>query len=142
MAMRISFRQLNGKAIVLEVLPDITGGELKERIKDCQLWDDELTRKTTLVDIVVGASRVLTNDETAADAGLSPESEVTVIFRQNTLTCSHKDEFAQCGQQIDFEFLFQVRIPSSATEIKIRAFNKCRNFGKCDHPQHSDPDRD
>ncbi|CAK9095656.1 Putative surface protein bspA-like (TvBspA-like-625) [Durusdinium trenchii] len=103
MAMEVSFRQLNGEAIILEVMPDMTGQELKEQIKERQHWDDELTRKTTRVDIVVGASRILKNDETAAGAGLSPESEATVILRQNTVTCSDKREFVRCVPELAFE---------------------------------------
>ena len=78
--MEVSFRQLSGAVMILEVMPEMTGRELKQRIKDRQLWNDELTRKTTRVDILVGPSRLLTNNETAADAGLSSESEVTIIF--------------------------------------------------------------
>ncbi|CAK9109882.1 unnamed protein product [Durusdinium trenchii] len=126
--MEVSFRQLNGEAMVLEVMPEMTGRELKERIKDRQLWDDELTRKTTRVDILVGPSRLLTNDETAADAGLSPESDVTVILRRNIVTCSHKRELVQFGDEIDFTSLFAVQIPSGATEVVGHAFEDCRTL--------------
>ena len=136
MAMRVSFRQLNGEAMALDIMPNITGRELKERIKACQPWDDELTRKTTRVDIVVGESRLMTNAETAADAGLSPESEVTVILRQNTVTCSHKDElFAQCGQEIDCESFYIVQIPSSATQIVPHAFASCSSLASVTIPE-------
>ena len=125
---RISFRQLNGEVTVLEVMPDITGRELKEQIKECQLWDDELTRQTTRVDIVVGLSRLLTDDETAAEAGLSPESEVTVVLKQNAVTCSHKGEFDQFGDEFDLESLFVVEMPSGATEIVPQAFMGCKTL--------------
>ena len=132
---RVSIRQLNGEAMVLDIMPEITGRELKERIKECLPWDDELTRKTTRVDIVVGESKLLTNAETAADAGLSPESEVTVILRQNTVTCSHKDElFAQCGQEIDFESFYIVQIPSGATQIVPHAFASCSSLASVTIP--------
>ena len=134
MAMEVSFRQLNGEAMVLEVMPDITGRELKERIKDRQLWDDELTRKTTRVDILAGPSRLLTNDETAADAGLTPESDVIVILRQNAVTCSHKGEFDQFGEEFDLESLFVVEIPSGATEIVPDAFIGCTTLASVTIP--------
>ena len=124
--MNVPFRQLNGEAMVLEVMPDDTGRELKEWIKGCQPWDDEFTRKTTRVDIVVGPSRVLKNDETAADVGLSPESDATVVLKRNTVTCSHQGEFHQFGDEIDFESLFVVEIPSGATEIVPEAFQDAR----------------
>ena len=133
--MEVSFRQLNGEAMILEVMPDMTGRELKARIKECQLWDDELTRKTTRVDIVVGASRMLKNDETAADADLSPESEATVILGQNTVTCSNKRELAQLADNEDgirpksdrrhSESLFVVQITNGVTAIVRDAFWHC-----------------
>ena len=43
MAMKVSFRQLNGEAMFLEVMPNTTGRKLKKRIKECQHWDEELT---------------------------------------------------------------------------------------------------
>ncbi|CAK8995179.1 unnamed protein product [Durusdinium trenchii] len=131
---RISFRQLNGEAIVLDIIPDITGQELKERIKKCQLWDDELTRQTTRVDIVVGASRVMKNDETAADAGLSPESDVPVVLKQNAVTCSQKGEIDRFGHDIDLESLLVVYIPSGATEIYPLAFENYKKMASVTIP--------
>ena len=131
MAMNVSFRQLNGETMDLEVMPEITGRELKEQIKDRQLWDDELTRKTTRVEFLVGPSRLLTNDETAADAGLSPESDVTVLLKQNAVTCS---EFEQFGHEFDLESLFVVEIPSGATEIVKNAFSGCRTLARATIP--------
>ena len=43
----------------------------------------------------MGPSRLLTDNDTAADAGLSSESEATIILRQNIVTCSYKGEFAR-----------------------------------------------
>ena len=115
--MRVSFQQLNGDVTVLEVMPSITGRELKERIKEYQLWEDELTRETTRVDILMG-SRLLANDETAADACLSPESDVTVVLKPNAVTCSHKGEFDQFGDELDLESAFVVEI-SQAVPLKL-----------------------
>ena len=92
--------------MILEVMPEMTGWELKQRIKDRQLWDDELKRKTTRVDIVLGPSRVLTNNETAADAGLPSESEATIILRSNTVTCSDKREFVRFVHELGFDSVF------------------------------------
>ena len=61
--------------------------------------------KRPRVDMLVG-SRLLTTDETAADAGLSPESDVTVVLKQNAATCSHKGEFDRFGYEIDRESAF------------------------------------
>ena len=132
MAMRISFRHLNGEVTVCEVVPDITGRELKERIKECQVWDD-VTRETTRVIIVVG-TRLMTNDETAADAGLSPESGVTVVLNQNAATCSDKWELDQFGEEIDLETAFVVEIPSGATEIVEDAFADCHTLARVTIP--------
>ena len=36
---RVSFRRLNGESILFDIMPEITGRELKERIKECLPWD-------------------------------------------------------------------------------------------------------
>ena len=94
---------------------------------------DDVTRATTRVDILVG-TRLMTNDETAADAGLSPESDVTVMFKQNAATCSHKGELDEFGEEIDLETAFLVEIPSGAPKIVVEAFLRCHTLARVTIP--------
>ena len=72
--------QLTGETICLEVTPDMTLWSLKEHLKE-QLWEDEPTRRTTRVDLVIGDSKLIGNDGMVADAGLSADSDVTLICK-------------------------------------------------------------
>ena len=62
MVTRISVLQPSGGLIVLEVTPETTGRELKQRIKEGQPWD-ELTRSTTGVEIILDDANLLANDQ-------------------------------------------------------------------------------
>ena len=66
---RISARQPSGEVVVLEVTPEMTGGALKQQIKNKQPWD-ELTRRTTVVEIIVEDNHFLANDATVLDAAI------------------------------------------------------------------------
>lgn len=91
--------------MVLEVMPIITGCELKERIKACQPWDDEFALKTTLVDVVAVVAdfrKMMRRLQTQACL----QNQVTAILRRSIATCSHKDELAQFCHEIDLESLF------------------------------------
>ena len=126
MSMRISVEQLNGETLVLEVTPEMTMREVKQQIKDMQTWEDDLSRDTTFVEVIVG-NKKLGNDETVAEVGLSEDSVVTGLLRQNIARCSSKDGF---GTDIDPETLVIVEIPDSETEIGRRAFEGCEFVAK------------
>ena len=121
MSMRISVEQLNGEMLVLEVTPEMKMREVKEQIKDAQAWEDEVSRDTTFVELIFG-ERKLGNDETVAEVGLSADSVVTAILRQNVARCSSKEGL---GPDIDPETLVIVEIPDSETEIGDDAFWGC-----------------
>lgn len=109
--------QLKGERFVLEVVPEITDRELKQQIKECLTWDNELTCRTTAVELVAEDGQMLLNDETIADVGLSPDSDVRVIFKENSVTCSHTGELTALDHQIDLEPLIALEIPENVTEL-------------------------
>ena len=122
MSMRISVEQLNGKTLVLEVTPEMRMREVKQQIKETQAWEDELSRDTTFVEVIFGDKK-LGNDETVAGAGLSANSVVTGLLRQNIARCSNRLGF---GPDIDPETLVIVEIPDSEIEIGDDAFKSCK----------------
>ena len=121
--MRISVEQLSGATVELEVKLEMRMREVKEQIKGMHAWEDELSRDTTFVELIFG-DRKLGNDETVAEVGLSADSVVTAILRQNVARCSSKDGF---GPDIDLETLVMVEIPDSETEIREYAFGDCEH---------------
>ena len=130
MSMRISVERLNGETLVLEVTPGMTIREVKQRIKDMQTWEDDLSRDTTFVEVIFGDKK-LGNDETVAEVGLSEDSVVTVILRQNIARCSNHGGF---GRDIDPETLVIVEIPDSEIEIGDDAFGFCKDVAQVTIP--------
>ena len=121
MSMQISVEQLSGATLELEVTPEMKMREVKQQIKGTHAWEDELSRDTTFVELIFG-DRKLGNDETVAEVGLSADSIVTAVFKQNVARCSHDGGF---GPGIDLETLVIVEIPDSETEIGGDAFGDC-----------------
>ena len=110
MALRLSLLQVNGEMLDLEVMPGTTGRELKQKIRDeRQLTWDEVTCRTTIIEILVG-DRLLRNDEPVADVGL-----MSVIFKPNTVTCSSVSELAKGALQ-NFWWL-----NSPPTQLKLQS---------------------
>lgn len=79
--MRLSALHVNGEMTCLEVMRETTGREIEQQIKEGQLWDDD-TRRTTEVKLVIVGERLLGSDETVADAGLTADAVVNVVFKQ------------------------------------------------------------
>ena len=82
--MRISVEQLSGDTLELEVTPDTTVREVKEQLKGMHTWEDELSRDTTVVELLLGDKKVV-NEETVKMLGLCHGSKVTVVFRKNVV---------------------------------------------------------
>ena len=129
MATNISALQPSGEVLVLEVTPDTRGHELKQQIKQGQPWD-KLTRSTTSVEIIVGDTHLLANDEKVLDARIAEDTVVSVVFKANKVICSNKDAVASLGGIIDSELLLVVEIPHDETHIHECAFKGCETLAK------------
>ena len=125
MAMRLSALQVNGDMIHFEVTPEMTGRELKWQIR-AEQFPDEVTRSTTVVEIIVG-DRLLGNDETLADAGIAANTVVSVVFKPNILRCSNKGDIASC-REMDSELQVIAEIPSDKTTVSAWAFAECKQL--------------
>ena len=124
--MRILGEQLNGETFELEVTAEMTMREVKRLIKSMHTWEDELSRDTTVVDLIIGDKKV-TNEETVEELGLCEGSKVAVVFRKNVVQCSDKSGF---GPDLDPDALVIVEIPDSETAIKDQAFLNCERLAK------------
>ena len=126
MSMWISVEQLDGETLELEVTAEMTMREVKRQIKDGKMWVDELSRDTTVVELILGDKKVM-NDETVAELGLSEGSKLTAVFRQNVARCSNQSAF---GPDLDPDALVIVEIPDSETEVVAWAFHECPRLAK------------
>ena len=124
--MRILVEQLNGETFELEVTAEMSMRAVKEQLKRMHTWEDELSRDTTVVEVILGDRKVM-NEETVEELDLCDGSKVTVVFRTNVVQCCDKSGF---GLDLDPEALVIVEIPDSETETKALAFSDCRQVGK------------
>lgn len=124
MAMRIPIRQMNGKVTILEVMPESTVRQLKRQLKGWQVCEEELTRKMSKVDLIVGEKQLVDGDETVIQAGISPEATVHVLFSITPVECSSK---AAAG--CDLDSLIVVDIPE-VQRIETAAFSNCSSLVK------------
>ena len=130
--MRVSALQVNGEMICLQVLPEMTGRELKQQVKEVQL-SDEGTRRTTGVEILIG-DRLLDNDELVGDAGLAPDTVVSVVFKPNFVRCSNTRAIANFDSEMDLNLLLAVEIPDGEIQISEKAFQHCEQLAKLTIP--------
>ena len=103
--MRIAVELLNGQTLCGEVMLELTMRELKREIKGMQTWD-ELSRDTTIVEVIVGAKKVKTHE--TVESNLLADSKLSAVFRKNVVRCSDKSRF---GQDLDAEALVVLEIP-------------------------------
>ena len=130
MSMQISVELLNGEMLDLEVTPETTMREVKRRIKETQTWEDDVSRDTTVVELIIGDKKV-PNDETVEEVGLSEGSKLAAVFRLNMAQCSSSSGF---GPDLDPEALTIVKVPDSEIQIIDRAFWGCRRLAKVTIP--------
>ena len=123
MSMQISASMVNGEQICLDVIPEMTGRELKRKVKEMQTWD-EFTSKTTLVEILIG-DRLLGNDQKMANAGIDSDT-VSIVFKPPfTARCSDSRDI-----DCDSGLYLIVEIPGHETCISEGAFEDCTCWPK------------
>ena len=126
MAMRIAAELLNGETLELEVRPEMTIRQVKQQIKDMQRWDDDVSRNTTVVELIVGDKKIR-NHQTVAQVCLLDDARVSAVFRPNVARCSVASGF---GHDLDREALVVVEIPAVETELREFAFAECSRVAK------------
>lgn len=140
---QISVLQPSGDVIVLDITPESTGRELKELIKDSQPWD-ELTRRTTSVELIGRGNHLLGNDDNVLDAGIAGDIVPSAVFRQNMVICSHQDAFAGLGCAVDSQSLLtpcsgQVDHPAISDSHWESRLCELQQLDGLDHPKLSRP---
>ena len=126
-------RHTNGESMLLEVMPETTGKELKQQIKERKPWD-ELARSTTSAEIVLEDNQLLANDAKVLEAAITEDTVVSVVFKPNKVICSNKDAIVSLGGIVDSELLLVVEIPDDDTQIHENAFEGCHTLAKVTIP--------
>ena len=146
-----------GEVTAVDAWPTMTVGELKRLVTEALLKDDdELLRRVTVVDLMLGERPLVEDSATIAECGLSNDKAVLAIFKQRCVECvrwqdSQEDltvadnpvrliipdgttelpseAFAGCRS------IQSVRIPSSVTSIGIAAFSGCTSLAHLRIPE-------
>ena len=126
-SLRIAVELLNGQCLFLEAQPETTMSELKQEIKKMRRWEDEVSRDTTVVELIMGEQKV-EHEDTVEELGLSVDSKLSAVFRQNVARCTF--QLGQFEAGIDHELPFVAEIPDSETEILGGAFENCKRMAK------------
>lgn len=65
----------------------MTMGEFKRQLKASQEWEDDLTKRLTMVDLLMGDTQLIDDDHTVMQAGLSEDVALDVLFRVIRMYC-------------------------------------------------------
>lgn len=112
---------MKGEDVILDLMPTMTVRDLKRQLRALQSCEDELTRKMSLVEVIVGDRKLVKNDETVHEAGISPEVAVNIVFSINPVECLSRGD-------LDVEQLLVVKIPEGATSVEDFAFEDCSSL--------------
>ena len=66
--MKIPVEQMNGDVTIVEAAPEMTIGELKRQLKGKREWKDESMKKMTLVELMIGETKLIDDAETVMRA--------------------------------------------------------------------------
>ena len=132
MAMHISVELISGKKCTLEVPPDTTIRELKEKLKAFHPSEDQLTRKLSSVEIVLGSEKLSELDRPIS-ACIREGATVQVLFLQQAIECKSFRAARRSGLT-EIDELIDVRIPDGANGIQEFAFHGCRNLLRVEIP--------
>ena len=121
MSVPVSVELLNGETLVIDVWPETTMRQLKQRIKEVRVFADSLSRDTTLVELMLGDMKV---DGDATVARL-PDARLSAVLSQNVARCSHR----QALKDLDPDTLVVVDFPEKK-KIGAAAFRECLSVAK------------
>ena len=112
----------------------MTVGEMKRQVKALQTWADDLTRRTTLVHLLVEDRKLVDNSQTLMEVGVLGDAEIRVLFNERFVECITAEE-APCPLHNDCDddnddSLFSLKIPDGAAAIPTGAFSGSTSVGR------------
>eukprot|EP00434_Breviolum_minutum_P005719 symbB.v1.2.005038.t2/scaffold291.1/size238869/3 len=126
--LQLHVQQVSGLNMLLEVQTDTSIREVKKKLKDWQKSDDELAKKMSTVELIVGGRKLTNDDSTVSSEGLTEESMVTVLYSIKVIEC--KEQTADSP-----ESLLVVKIPEKEETIPMAAFEGCESLVKVMMPE-------
>ncbi|CAK9089748.1 GTP-binding protein SAR1B [Durusdinium trenchii] len=125
----IPIRQMNGKVTILEVMPESTVRQLKRQLKGWQVCEEELTRKMSKVDLIVGEKQLVDGDETV----IQVPNRVRMIEQEAFLGCSSLTSVTigtsmaiiQAAAFAGCSALARVKLLCAVTRVEDGAFDGC-----------------
>ena len=74
MAMKIAVMQINGERVDVDAMPEMTTGDLKQKLKALQPSSDKVIRRITVVELLLEGKKQEENELTLGQLGLSLET--------------------------------------------------------------------
>ena len=126
-AIALAVELLNGQQLALEVMPEMTIWEVKKLIKVLHSWEDEVSKRTTVVELILG-DRKVKDDETVEGLKLAADSKLSAVFMKNLARCGNQKGLRSAD--LDPKAWIVVEIPETFTEILGGAFKGCTQVAK------------
>lgn len=116
-----------GEVTTVDASPGTTVGEFKRLVIEIlHKDDDELTRKVTFVDLVLGEKPLLEESATLSEIGCSPDVPVLAIFKQRCVECIR---WKDAKEDLTIEDRHVVlNIPEGTGDIPWHAFKGCKSI--------------
>ena len=109
---------------MIEATADTTVDDFKEVVLKT-LFEDEFTRRVTVVDLLLGEKR-MESASTLADSGVSSEAEVLAVFSTRLVECIRMQDAPHELNHVDRAVV--LTIPAGSTEIPDEAFSGCTSI--------------
>ena len=118
-----------GEVTPIHASPETTIGEFKGLVlRTLRPDDDELTRKVSVVELILGETPLPEDSDslTLAESGVPPDVAVLAIFSKRSVECCRKEE-SSYDLRVP-ERAVMLNIPDGTAEIEDRAFVKCKSL--------------
>ena len=112
--------QINGERVDVDVMPEMTIGDLKQKLKALQPSSDKVIRRITLVELLLEGKKQEEDELTLGQLGLSLDSNVLVLFTVNAVVAASKESSGRAAKE-----LVAVYIPEEIDQIEHNAFQEC-----------------
>ena len=114
---------------IIDASPDTTIGEFKLLVlQTLRPDDDELTRKVSVVELILGETPLPEASDalTLAESGVAPDAAVLAVFSKRSVECSGHSDSAYDLRVSNRAVM--LKIPNGDTEIKPFAFAGCNSL--------------
>ena len=149
-SMAIPVQNMLGEVTLVKASHDTSVAEFKNLVyRALRPEDDELSRKLTVVDLMLGETHLAEGSATLEESGVTPDTPVLVVFGTRCVECVRREEapssLTNRGKALQLiiphgtievpkgafrgcDAVHRVFFPNSVTTIGSRAFSRCRSL--------------